>query len=175
MAVSPSSYLAPYARGCGTVEVVPGTTPAAAAGFAFPPPGQYVSLLTSLTFSFVADANVANRSVRLEWDDGNGLIFAGEGTGAVVQAGTTARFRANLDRAAADWDSNNFLYLPLPLVYLQPGQLLRISLTNAQAGDQLSAIVMLWERFSSGRPPEAAEPDPGQYAPEQLRNVPAFP
>ena len=151
-ALSPSSYLAPYARGCGTVEIVPGATPAAAAGFTFAPPGQYVSLLTSLTFTFVTDATVANRSVRLEWDDGNGLIYAGEGTGAVVQASTTARFRANLDRGAADWDSNNFLYFGLPLIYVQPGQLFRISLTNPGAADQLSAIVMDWERFSSGAP-----------------------
>jgi hypothetical protein len=163
VAVSPSSYLAPYARGCGSVEIVAGSQPAAAAGFAFQPPGQFVSLLTSITFQLVTDATVANRSVRLEWDDGNGLIFAGEGSGAVVQASTTARFRYNLDRGAADWDLNNLLYIPLPLVYLQPGQLLRINLTSPQAGDQLSAIVMLWERFSSGHPIEDApayEPTP---------------
>jgi hypothetical protein len=152
VAVSPSSYLAPYVRGCGTVEIVQGSQPAAAAGFAFAPPGQYVSLLVSLTFTFVTDANVANRSVRLEWDDGNGLIFAGEGTGGVVLASTTARFRANIDRGSADWDLNSFAYLGLPLIFLQPGQLFRISLTNAQAADQLSAIVMNWERFSSGAP-----------------------
>lgn len=151
--------------------MVAGAQPAAAAAFAFAPPGQYVSLLTSLTFTFVADANVANRSVRLEWDDGNGLIFAGEGTGGVVQASTTSRFRANLDRAAADWDLNNFQYVPLPLVYLQPGQLFRISLTNPQAADQLSAIVMLWERFSSGAPIEDAPPYAPTPSPEYL-NLP---
>jgi hypothetical protein len=159
-ALSPSGYLAPYVRGCGTVEIVAGSQPAAQAGFAFNPPGQYVSLLTSLTFTYVTDGTVANRSVRLEWDDGNGLIYAAEGSGAVVQASTTARFRANLDRGAADWDANNFLYLGLPLIYVQPGQVFRINLTNAAAGDQLSAIVMDWERFSSGAPIVGTDPSP---------------
>jgi hypothetical protein len=132
------------------VDVVAGTTPAVASGFSLTLSGEYVTLPLAVLFTFVTDANVANRSVRLEYDDGNGTVFWSDGSGAVVQAGTTSRWRFSSERTGADWDQNNFVFAPLPNLPLYGGQKLQINLTNVQAGDQLSAIILTLRRGLSG-------------------------
>jgi hypothetical protein len=131
------------------VDVINIGSPAVATGMSRTVSGEYVEQPIALLFTFTTDANVANRSVRVEYDDGNGTIFWSDGSGAVVQAGTTSRWRFSSERAAADWDQNNFVFAPLPNVPLFGGQKLQINLTSAQAGDQLSAIVLTVRRCLS--------------------------
>lgn len=129
---------------------MPGTSPAAGAAFSFTQPGTFVGLLLSLVVQLVTDATVANRTVRLEFDDGNGLIFARSAASPVQTATQTGRYAFTADRTANDSDTNLFFQAPAPQLYVLGGQKVQVNVTNIGAADQLSGIVMLWERFRTG-------------------------
>jgi hypothetical protein len=132
------------------LDVVVGTQPAAGASFAFAIAGQYVACLVGINYTLVTSAVVANRSVRVQYDDGSGNVFYEEASGAVVQASTTARVRHNESRHASDWDTNNNIYNPIEPLPLFGSQVVRINVQNIDAGDQLSGITMTFRRFFSG-------------------------
>lgn len=128
------------------LEVVLGTTPAAGASFSLTTPGRPGWLLVAVTFRLVTDANVADRAVTVDYDDGNGSLFGSNGFGAVVTANTTElfAFQANVGQAA--WNTQGQAFVPLLPVEFQGGQKLQINLKNVQAGDQLDRIVMAFLR-----------------------------
>jgi hypothetical protein len=142
-----SGLLAPYISAQHALDIQHGPDPAAGAAFSFDYPQNRVVVPLSLTFKFVTDANVANRTVRIEYDDGRGTPFYREVMGAVQAAATTAFYSAAVNRGAADLDTNDFAALPLLAVPLVIGQALQINVTNIQAGDQISQVVMLFARL----------------------------
>lgn len=128
------------------LEVVLGTTPAAGASFSLTTPGRPGWLLLAVTFRLVTDANVADRAVTVDYDDGNGSLFGSNGFGAVVTANTTElfAFQANVGQAA--WNTQGQAFVPLLPVEFQGGQKLQINVLNKQATDQLDRIVMAFLR-----------------------------
>jgi hypothetical protein len=137
-----------YAR--GWPELVTGSTPAAGSGFTLTNPGQFGWLLTCATFRLVTDANVANRFVTLDYDDGNGVIFCRNTFPQAVTASTTAVFSFQADRGSSDWSANNDASLPLKAHFFEPGQKVQVNIANVQAGDQIDRIRLIMERFPSG-------------------------
>lgn len=132
-------------------EVVAQTSPAAGANFTYTCEPPWIQRLVAVTCTYVADANVADRTVLLEYLDGNGNIFYREGQGAVVQATTTEVFSFQRNRGEADFDTNGFAFLPLLDCWLTGGQSVRLVVSGIQATDQLSAIRFTWERYLSER------------------------
>ena len=132
-------------------EVVPQTPPGAGLNFTYTCEPAWIQRLLVVTATFVADANVADRTVLLEYLDGNGNIFYREGQGAVVQATTTETYSFNAFRGDADFDTNGFAFLPLLPIWLTGGQSVRIAASGIQATDQFSAIRFTWERYLSER------------------------
>lgn len=128
------------------LEVVLGTAPAAGANFELVTPGRPGWLLVAVTFRLVTDANVADRGVTVDYDDGNGSLFGSNGFGAVVQATTTQlfAFQANVGQAA--WNTKGQTFAPLLPVEFQGGQKLQINVLAKQATDQLDKIVMAFIR-----------------------------
>ena len=128
------------------LEIVLGDQPAAGQPFTLTSPGRPGWRLVALTFRLVTDANVADRAVTVDYDDGNGSLFGSNGFGAVVQAGTTElfSFQANIGQAA--WNTRGQAFVPLLPVEFMGGQKLQINVLGVQAGDQLSRIVQVFER-----------------------------
>jgi hypothetical protein len=128
------------------LEIVYGDKPAAGVSFSLTSPGRPGWLLVAVTFRFVTDANVADRAVTVDYDDGNGSLFGSNGIGAVVQASTTElfAFQANVGQAA--WNTRGQAFAPLFPVRFQPGQKLQINVLGVQAGDQLDRIVSAFLR-----------------------------
>jgi hypothetical protein len=147
MNASPAGLLLPVDRRGGFSEVVLGASPAAGAGFSYQDSQGYATLLLSLTFRFVTDANAANRTVRVEYDDGNGSKFYRTVDGTVQTANTTAFWGFAVGQPSTDFDTNNFLSAPLAPLFIYPGQKAQVNVTNVQVGDQLSQIVLLCEKF----------------------------
>jgi hypothetical protein len=152
MEPSPAAVADPVRLGLAWTEVVPGTQPNAGAGFTFANPSQYTARLLAITFRFVTDANVANRTVHVDTDDASGNIVTRDGIGGVLTATSTAFFTFSVQRTGADWDTNNFAYAPLSGVWMEGPRNVQITVANIQAGDQLSQIQMLWERMRSSAP-----------------------
>lgn len=138
-------------------EVTLGTSPAAGANFALANSGLQDSRLLSVTFKLVTDANAANRYVSVDYNDGNGHLFVRNGIQGAVTAGTTALFSFNSHRTVSEANANNEVFAPLQPALIQSTQSIGINIVNIQAGDQLSQIVMLWERYIA----EADSPYPG--------------
>jgi hypothetical protein len=141
--------LEPFSYGRGWAEVVRGDQPAAGASFSLTIAGVFAARLLALTYRLVTDANPANRAVTLDYDDGNGSLFAREGAGLVVTASTTQDFAGQHRRGVAEWAANTIVFHPVPAVILHQGQKLQLNVANIQAGDQLSRIVLRLERFPS--------------------------
>jgi hypothetical protein len=130
------------------LEIVRGDAPAAGANFSLTTPGRAGWLLIAVLFRLVTDANVADRAVTVDYDDGNGSLFGSNGFGAVVAASTTElfAFQANVGQAA--WNTAGQAFVPLLPVEFQGGQKLQINVLNVQATDQLDHIVMAFLRRS---------------------------
>jgi hypothetical protein len=128
------------------LEIVLGDKPAAGASFSLTSPGRPGWRLIGATFRLVTDANVADRAVTVDYDDGNGSLFGSNGFGAVVQASTTElfSFQANIGQAA--WNTRGQAFVPLMPVEIMGGQKLQINVLGVQVGDQLDRIVLVFER-----------------------------
>lgn len=142
--------LGPFAYGRGFLEVETPANPAAGANFSKTVDGRYVSRLVAVTFTLVTDANVANRVVSVDIQDGNGKLLNSRGPAVQILAGTTQQFSADVNRGGDDWISGGNVFFGLNSYYLEPGRLVAITVASKQVGDQLSAIVLSWERFPTG-------------------------
>lgn len=144
----------------GFPELVYGAQPAAGAHFTPTMDGRFHVRLVSLYCKFVADANVASREVVVEYREAGALRYALAGINTTVTAGLTAyyAFSAFQPEAVATVDSSALV--PLPGIILPPTHDFRLYVLNVQAGDQLSAIRFVWERFYSVGPESGNGPRP---------------
>jgi len=149
---SPAAVVDPLEVGLAWTEVVLGTSPAAGANFTVANDSRFASRLLTITFRLVTSAVVANRSVTVNTDDSGGNVVTRSGSGAVVLASTTAFFSFDVHKGGADWDANNFLFIPLADRWLHSGEAWTIAVTNIDVADQLSQIVLLVERLQSDVP-----------------------
>lgn len=144
----------------GLPELVYGTQPAAAADFVQAMTGAFHVRLLSVFCRIVTDATVASREVVVEYRDQQAQRFALAGAPTTVLASTTTDYAFNVFQDQADWPSDSTILAPLSPLMLPPGCDFRIHVVSVQAGDQLSRIRFMWERFYSdvaapGREPSA--------------------
>jgi len=141
----------PIAR-YGLPEYVKGESPAAGAHFEQTIEGRYHTRLVSVFCRLVTSATVANRSVLIEYRDGEDNRFAVSGTATVQAASLTVdwAFNAFLPEPVAAVDVTNLV--PLAPILLPPTFDFRIFVANVQVADQLSRIRFVWERFYSDVP-----------------------
>jgi hypothetical protein len=128
------------------LEIVSGDKPAAGAGFTLTSPGRPGWRLVAVLFRLVTDANAANRSVTVDYDDGNGTLFGSSGIQGVVVASTTALFSFDAQRTISEANTNNQVFVPLRPVEFMGGQKLQVNVLNIQATDQLDRVVLVFER-----------------------------
>lgn len=139
-----------FGYGRGYEEIVKGTTPAAGANFIYKIEGQYSSRLLSIVFTFVADANAANRAITVDYCNPDAVVWASNGYGAVITASTTQIHSGLIDRGVSEWAAGTTVFFPLTDLFIDPGNSIRINVGSKQATDQLSAISMVLERFPTG-------------------------
>lgn len=144
----------PYVDGESFQSVVAGASPAAGQNFQLKPDARWIHRLVACTYTLVADANAANRQVTLEYRDGSNLSYCVDGRALVVTANLTRRFNGSLARGSGEDVANADAYFVVTPVFLIPGHTLNIIVANIQAGDQLSAIQFLFDRFPTGRADE---------------------
>jgi hypothetical protein len=149
---SPAAVVDPVRLDLAFTEIVPGVQPGAGAGFTFANDSRFASRLIAITFRFVTSAVAANRSVHVDTDDGSGNVVTRDGTGAVQLASTTGLYSFSTERGSADWDQNNLVYAPLVGRWMEGPQNVLITVGSIDAGDQLSQVVMFWERLHSDEP-----------------------
>lgn len=140
----------PFGHARGDSFLIRGTPPAAGSSFAFPIPGEYVARPVSCTFTLVTDGNAANRYVTVEYGVRDGPSYCVNAAGLVVTATTMIRFAGSSQRGVAEWATGTDVLFPLEPAFLFPGASLQINVASIQAGDTLTGIIFLVDRFFTG-------------------------
>jgi len=122
-------------------------SPAAAAHFTEELGGLYIVRLISLHVRLVTDANVANRTVLVEYRDAADARLDFSGAPVVQTATDTVDWIFSAFQGQAEWEIDDSILVPLKPSFLPPTFDFRVFVDNIQAGDQLSRIRFKWERF----------------------------
>lgn len=142
--------LDPFAYGRGFFELKPVAQPAAGANASDTIDGRWLSRLISVSFRLVTDANVANRFVSCDIQDGNGGLVIMQGNFTSVVAGKTAVYSYGRKQDNTQDATGLFLTAALDDFFLEPGRVVVLNIHGVQVGDQLSRIILGYERFPTG-------------------------
>lgn len=137
----------PFGVGLGIQEPFRIAAPGADTNAIYQADGYGLRRLLSLVFTLTTDSNAANRYVTVEYQGKDGLAFVVNAAAVTVAASSTQRFAGSYGRGEAEWAANTDVLFPVTPVILSPGDVLKIVVTNIQAGDTLTAIRGVMERF----------------------------
>jgi hypothetical protein len=144
----------------GDQDFVIPVTPAAGANASFTSAGQDWLRLVSCIATLTTDANAADRFVSLDYIDGRGTKYLRNAAPVFITASTTGQvFQWDRHRTVSEWNTDTMVFAPLASLWLPPGWTIQVTVDSKQAGDQLSAIGFLVERFYRLRPSAASDPD----------------
>ncbi len=139
-----------FAHGRAFSEVVPVANPAAGGGFTYTVSGNYWERLAALSFTLVTDGNAANRQVLVALQDGSSTNIASTASGGTQAATLTRLYSFVPNQGTAPALIGTTFLAPLPVLFLQPGFKVVVSITSVQVGDQISAIRVYREAFDTG-------------------------
>jgi hypothetical protein len=137
----------------GFPELVEGVAPGAATDFTQAITGGFFVRLVTVRATLTTDGTAANREVTLECRNAAGSRYCVSGAPATVPASSTYTYTFSAFQPEAVWPVDTGLLIPLSPVIMRPTDSFRLHIVNAQAGDALSSIRWLWERFYSDSPP----------------------
>jgi len=137
----------PVGVGLGVQEPFAPQNPAAGANLAFVCDGRGLRRLQSLVLTLATSAVVASRYLKVEFQGGDGKAYAVAAVAATLSAGSTQRYVFALGEGSQSWNTGTDAFAPLPPVLLSPGDSLVTVVDNIDAGDQLSVIRGVMERF----------------------------
>ncbi len=128
-------------------------SPAAGAEFTEEISGDFYVRLVTLAVRLVTDANIANRTLRLEYRDNQDNVFAVCGNPVTYPAASTEDYFFCVFQPRGEWEVSAANLVPLHPILLPPTFDFHIEVTNIQIGDQLSRISFVWEKFlTTGQP-----------------------
>lgn len=156
--VAPLVGAPPLAR-VAPPELVIAPAPGAGANFTKAVDDGYWWRVLAIACRLATDANVANRTLRVEYRGADAVPFLIAGNVTTYPANTAGEdFSLSVWQPAAAAEVGGANLAPLPAVLLQPGQDFRVTVVNIQAGDALTRIRYVVERF--WQPPAAEYPAP---------------
>lgn len=128
-------------------ERIDGVQPAVATAFTLAMIGEYFTRPLSVCFQIVSDANAANRAVRVTYETAGGLVYARVMATPVQVASKTVLYQFFADGGSGVGVADTFSQAGLPPIVMSPTDVLAIRVANIQAGDQISAVELILERF----------------------------
>lgn len=131
----------------GSQEPFAIAAPGAATAATFTVDGRGRRRLVSLVFTLTTDANAANRYVTVEYRGIAAGAFAVNAASVLVTANSVQRFAGSIDRGVAEWNAGTDVLFPLEDVFLHASDQLVIAVGAMQAGDTLTGIRGVMERF----------------------------
>lgn len=133
--------------GTGEPTVLVGTDPAVNTEISQTVPAGFVWRLVAIRFSLQTDANVANRSVSLNIDDGTANIPIALPASAVQAASLGVFYQGVANGVTAAVVGIQQIGLPPGGVLMLPGWRVRTVTSLIQAGDNYSAPVLYFEQY----------------------------
>lgn len=152
MSVAEASLEAPGLFRYGWPFLHTPAAPAAGANFSYTVPGQYLVQPLSVHVRLVASADAADREVVVEYQTAAGERFDLNGVATTVTASQTADYVFSAYQAVGEFTVASSALVPLHPVILVPTEILKITVVNIQATDQLSLIRIRWQQYESNSP-----------------------
>lgn len=121
--------------------------PAVATGITRTIPGDAWEMILSVRMRLLADANVANRTVSLLYNDAQGNRISEVGASAILSANSNSFLTFSSVLYGSPTPQVSRFAMPIPQEALPPGYTWSLAITNVQAGDQLSIIVARIRRW----------------------------
>lgn len=121
--------------------------PAAGASWAHTVDGRYFERALAITFTLVTSAVVANRFAQLYVLDTNGNIVTSVPAAGVIPASTTVNVFLSLGNPTLSNSTSGGAFGFIPDLLLPPGWQWKLNIFNEDAGDQVSATVLLVQQF----------------------------
>jgi hypothetical protein len=137
----------PFGGGWGSQEPFTIANPGAATNATFTCDGRGRRRLITLVFTLTTDANAANRYVTVEYRGIASAAYAVNAASVLVTASSTQRFAGSIDRGVAEWNTGTDVLFPLEDVFIHPSDTVVIAVSGMQAGDTLTGIRGVMERF----------------------------
>lgn len=111
--------------------------------------GRWSSRLVSCVFTLTTDVNVANRFVTVEFQGGDGTAYAVAGAAIATAASLTRRYNGQMGRGTSEGIAGSDIFFPLEPLFMRGGDTLAIIVGGIQAGDTLTKIRFVFDRFST--------------------------
>jgi len=132
----------------GFLDELTPDAPAAGGGLLLSLGTQRWLRLRSVYCSLTTDSNAATRLLSIDYLGRGGVVAITNAAPVLVTANTTGQvFMFEQHRTVSEWNTGTPVYAPLSPMPLPPGWQVQLALANAQAGDQLSSIRVVVERF----------------------------
>ena len=142
--------LGPFSHGRGYQELVTPTDPAAGHSYTLKVAGDASVRLISCAFNLTTSAVAGNRIVTVQYGSPQGQVWAADGAGVVVTASSAAQqFYGSNQRTVGEWQTPGPVLFPLWGGFMAAGSQITVNVADADAGDQLDAIVLLLEKFQN--------------------------
>jgi hypothetical protein len=119
---------------------------------------RFRTRVLSAFFSLVTDANVANRTVVVQFEDSAGTVLAATAAAVQQAAAQTVAYSFALGLLPGGAIASGVVTGPLPALFLEPSRKVRVRAAGMQAGDHFSNVVLVVEQFSTD-PAGAREQD----------------
>jgi hypothetical protein len=141
----------PYGHGREFQDFIDISTPAANTNASFAVPGDVYVRVIAARATLTTDANAANRFLALDFIGARGKTVVRNGAGLVVVANTTAlAFVWNAAYSSSVFATNTPVFVPVLPLFLEPGMSVQFTVDNKQAGDQLSLLSLVVEKWPTG-------------------------
>ncbi len=121
--------------------------PSAGQDFIYTVPGDERAVIVCVMCELICAAGGADRGVSLQFKNWNGRRFLVAGTRVKVAGGTTQAYVWQNGVGAETWNVDDAALAGMPEALLLPMCTATIHISGVQAGDQLSNIALLYERY----------------------------
>lgn len=138
----------PFGVGLGQQSPFRQDNPATGAGASWQMDGKFVRRLISLVFTVTAANAGSSRQVTVEYQGKDGLAFSVNGPASLLAINTANRYAGSISYAVSDFATGTDVFFPLDPVFLFPGDVLAIVIGGVQAGDAITNVRGVEERFS---------------------------
>lgn len=144
----------------GLPELVYATSPATDTDFSATVEGAHFVRLLSVYVTLTTDANAADRYLSVVYTDAADAAYAVSGPPVAVTANSAQPFHFSPFHPEALWPVGGTVLSPLVPILLEPTHKWKIVMTSDQAGDTLTTIRYVQERFYTTHTPSVEIPYP---------------
>jgi len=139
----------------GFADLIAGAQPAAGIDYGYVVPGEAVVRPLAVFARLTTSAVPGDRAGMLEFRSSDGQVYAVAGTDVTVGGASSAGFNYLAGLGESMRPLGDVAMAPMPRLVLWPTFQLAVRIVNGDAGDQLSGVRLMVERWTTESTPAA--------------------